>query len=93
VPNVWTGVLENLGTERARKSRKVYEDQNARMPIMAGADAHGPDTLLQTVQANSLIPLAVRGRAIHSERTGRNLRFETALRQNELKHRSMMNAG
>jgi hypothetical protein len=35
------------------------------MPIMAGADAHGPDTLLQTVHANSRNPLAVRGRAIH----------------------------
>jgi len=39
------------------------------MPIMAGADAHGPDTLLQTAHANSLNPLAVRGRAIHSVHT------------------------
>jgi hypothetical protein len=41
------------------------------MPIMAGADAHGPDTLLQTAHANSLNPLAVRGRAIHSVHTCR----------------------
>src|SRR3974390_1743496 len=35
------------------------------MPIMAGADAHGPAPLLHTAHANSLNPLAGRGRAIH----------------------------
>jgi hypothetical protein len=39
------------------------------MPIMAGADARGPDTLLQTLHANSLNPLAVRGQAIHPVHT------------------------
>ncbi len=32
------------------QGREFYEDQDARISIMARANAQGPDTLLQTVQ-------------------------------------------
>jgi hypothetical protein len=51
--------------------RLIYEDRGARISIMARVNAQGPDTLQQTgSRPTRKNPLADRGRAIHSERTG-----------------------
>jgi hypothetical protein len=42
----------------AHRRRRLYEDQGARTSILAGATAPRPDTLTQTGQINSHMPLA-----------------------------------
>jgi hypothetical protein len=57
------------------QGRLIYEDQGARISIMARASAHGPDTLQQTVRDQlAKIYLQTGGGPYISERTrhGRN---------------------
>src|SRR6266851_5914058 len=55
--------------QAGRDSRKG-QDQDARISIMARANAQGPDTLPQTcLRPTRTSPLADRGRAIHSVHT------------------------
>src|SRR5215471_2234001 len=50
--------------------REFYEDQDARISIMARANAQGPDTLLQAcLRPTRTNPLADRGRPMHSVHT------------------------
>jgi hypothetical protein len=47
-----------LALKMALGRRSFYEDPDARISILARAGAHGPDTLMQTVQSKSTKLLA-----------------------------------
>ena len=48
------------GLKSGVRRRRFYEDQDARLSILAGGGAPRPDTLAQTAQARSLKPPASR---------------------------------